>query len=256
VNIGEEELKQAIIETLANWGLSAHPVPTAAVKTPDLRATASDQHYAIEIKQRQSDRHSKDVFANLQPEESASLAPLGIARDTASQSLTRSAVRQLRGEAPSTFRLLWVLCEGFDADTDEEQAKASLLGSQIVWCRRPDGKVYWCYFFGESDFWRYRADIDGAFVATLRDSVANILLLLNPYSPRYESLKVSTLVQNLGPDSVLDVPSDEAAGACLWADFEVDRRETSMVLNLLNKKYGTDLVVMPVHRYAVVVRAQ
>lgn len=252
----EDEFTAGALDLLARWGLPAGRVPTAhGVRTPDLRGSGGPDLYAIELKQRDSDRVLNAMPAAPDLNVAQSLPPVAMSRDTAVQSLIRECVHQLRGEPETSFRIGWVHCEGFDSDTDQVQLQNSFLGTEYLLDRAVCGRAYACHFFRESDFWRYRADLDGAIVSRqeAHDQV-NVSVLLNPYSPRFERLRASTFAAGVGPAALVDVLAEEAERECLIADCAIDRRDADGVLAYVCEKYGLDLLRVPIHRYGGIVR--
>lgn len=256
MGMSEDEFTEGAIDLLERWGLRVGKVPVRSdAKTPDLRGSIHHEIYAIELKQRDSDRILEELRPVLEQNASASYSPLGMSRDTAFQSLIREGVYQLRSESSKTFRLLWVHCEGLDSDTDEIKTHNSLLGTEYVLAKGPRGKAHECHFFGESDFWRYRNDIDGAIVSRqVAWEQINVSLVLNPNSPRRIEFRESTIVRSVPSGILIDVAALEKKGECLIADCEFDRRDTGAVLGYLEKKYSLRLMRVPIHRYGEIVK--
>ncbi len=252
----EDEFTASAVDLLARWGVNVSRAPTACgVRTPDLRGSSGDDLYAIELKQRDSDRVLDALPVALDSQVAQALPPLAMSRDQAVQSLIRESVHQLRGETAATFRIGWVHCEGFDSDTDQVQLQNSFLGTEYLLDRGVGGRAYACHFFRDSDFWRYRADLDGAIVSrqVAHDEV-NVSVLLNPYSPRLDRLRDSAFIAAVGPRALVDVVAEESERTCLIADCTIDRRDASGVLAYVCEKYDLDLLRVPIHRYGGVVR--
>ncbi|WP_291319352.1 hypothetical protein [Desulfonatronospira sp.] len=252
----EDEFKAGAIDLLARWGVHVAPVPTAqGIRTPDLRGRGGPDLYAFELKQRDSDRVLNAIPATHDPNVPQALPPFAVSRDKAVQSLVRECVRQLRGEAEMTFRIGWVHCEGFDSDTDQVQLQNSFLGTEYLLDRGTGGRAYACHFFRESDFWRYRNELDGAIVSrqVAHDQV-NVSVLLNPYSLRADRLRTGTLLASVERAALVDVVAEEAERICLIADCAIDRRDPGRVLDYVCEKYRLDLLRVPIQRYGGVVR--
>lgn len=252
----EDEFTSGAIELLARWGVHTARVPTVpGVRTPDLRGSSGADLFAVELKQRDSDRFVDALLATADPQVAEGLPPLAVSRDQAVQSRIRESVRQLRGEAEATFRIGWVHCEGFDSDTDQAQLQNSFLGTEYLLDRGIGGRAYACHFFRESDFWRYRTDLDAAIVSrqVAHDKV-NVSVLLNPYSPRLDRLRASEFIAGVSPGALVDVLAEEVEGTCLIADCAIDRRDATGVLAYVCEKYDLDLLCVPIHRYGGVVR--
>lgn len=253
--MSEDDFTLGAIELLERFGVRAARVPTeASARTPDLRGAGGPDLYAIELKQRDSDR-VLSALPEAEPAAIQKLVPFGLTRDRAVQSIIREGVHQLRRELETTFRLIWVHCEGFDSESDQVQVQNSLLGSEYLLDRGEGGRAYLCHFYGESDFWRYRADLDGAIVSRQVDyHNVNFSFLLNPHSPRLDRLRASTIATSIGGNAMVDVREEEAAGTCLIADCDTARTDSSAVLAYVGEKYGLDLIRVPVRRYGGVMQ--
>lgn len=253
--MSEDEFTLGAIELLHRFGVRVARVPIEAdAKTPDLRGAGGPDLYAIELKQRDSDR-VLNALPEVEPAALQQLAPFGLTRDRAVQSLIRVGAHQLRRELETTLRLIWVHCEGFDSESDQVQVQNSLLGSEYLLDRGEGGRAYLCHFFGESDFWRYRAELDGAIVSRQVDKHnVNFSFLLNPHSPRLDRLMSSTIATSIGANALVNVREEEAAGGCLIADCEIARGDSGAVLAYVRNKYGLDLVRVPIHRYGGVMQ--
>ncbi|PWW40305.1 hypothetical protein DFO83_102123 [Idiomarina loihiensis] len=167
------------------------------------------------------------------------------------QNVVRDGRRQIKAHVTdeSTFRIVWVHCTGLAYDATLEQIIAGLYGSEtIVDCSSDDAFSGTCYYFGFSQFFKYRDSIDAVMVT---GSKGEATFCINNHSPRYEQLNASELVQSM-PVGVIDPAHEEKAGFGFVVDGEVDRRKPDEVLSYLRKKYKTEkLNVMKVRHMEV-----
>ena len=259
----EPQCKQMAIELLRTFGVTARAVPETTHRTPDLRGSDGVANYAIELKQRDGDRYLDELVQSMAVGQVGSLAPLGLDRENNTQTAIDYAVSQLRNEADDTLRILWIDCEGFDAQSDCDRTIASLLGTGTLLDRScvgdgdGDGHVHRCHFYGHNDFWKHRAVLDGGIVTRDKgNETAEMFFLINPYSPRATAVRACSIATNLSGDGVWDVPAMEASRECLWVNAAINRDDAAAVLAHLNAKYRMDLTPVPIRRYGGAVRAR
>lgn len=155
------------------------------------------------------------------------------------QNVVNNGRRQIKSYVTddSIFRVVWVHCTGLAYDSTREQTICGLYGSvDLVDHSSEEAIMRTCYYFGNSHFFKYSDSIDAVMVSGRKGETA---LCLNNYSPRYEQLKESALVQTM-PDGVRDPIKEEAEGEAFLVDGEVNRGKPEEVLNSLRTKYKTE----------------
>lgn len=147
--------------------------------------------------------------------------------------IIKKAERQLKKFSDTNLlRIVWLLSTGHLAEPRLLQFQATLYGLATVVSSKGSGD---CYFFYNSEFFRFREFIDGAIVSTEKE----LLLLINPLSPRYLQLKNSSLPKHLG-NAVVDPFELECQGLAFLVDSDVDRNDREVILNYLRRKYGLE----------------
>lgn len=150
--------------------------------------------------------------------------------------IIKKAKNQLRNyREENILRLVWLLATGHLAEPRMFQFEATLYGSTTI---ASTERALGCYFFYNSDFYRFREILDGAIIST----ETRAKLLLNSLSPRYEQLKNSSLPKYLG-DAVVDPIELESNALAFMLDGDVDRKDKETILAYLRKKYGLQNVV-------------
>jgi hypothetical protein len=155
------------------------------------------------------------------------------------QNVVRDGRRQIKSHVTdeSTLRIVWVHCTGLAYDATLEQIIAGLYGSETVVDFSSDDAFAWtCYYFGFSQFFKYRDSIDAVMITSQKSEAT---LCVNNFSPRYEKLKESVLVKSM-PVGVRDPIHEEREGCAFLVDGDVDRNNQNDVLDYLRKKYNTD----------------
>ena len=89
-----------------------------------------------------------------------------------------------------------------------------------------------CYFFRDSDFFRYRNVLDAAIVSTLTSEK----LCMNTLSTRYDSFKQTRLYAHFGC-AIRDPLVEEARGDAYIVKSDVDRNDENAVIADLRSKY-------------------
>lgn len=232
-----EEMVKYILEN--EFGLKVEKIPECEEQTPDYFASIGDEQYFIEVKEKEanpqiiegrevafSDGQLYEISESIQPK-------------TVLQNVVRAGKKQIESYAKDqdSFRVIWVHCSGVGYDATKDQIESGLYGSETITDFSGDNAFNGlCYYFGESQFFRYRDKIDAVVVST-RNNEAE--MYLNNYSPRYEQIKTASLARKFG-DAARDPLKLVKAGKAFIVDDPIDRKDKGKVLDHLKNKYGTD----------------
>lgn len=159
--------------------------------------------------------------------------------------ISRKAANQLAASAAEIshqYRLVWLTATGHSHEAKFHQYIATLYGSTNIIERSKVVPLRRCYFYRNSDFYRYRDQLDAAVVAESDDDNINLKLCLNPLSPKFTKLRSSRVRAAFGT-AVLDPLVDEAEGGAFIADCDLDRSQESALLEYLRNKYKTDYLM-------------
>ena len=154
--------------------------------------------------------------------------------------IVKKAVGQLSSTAPDVahdLRVLWFTGTGFDGEAKHYQLMSTLYGSTRVFELNGDGHHRTCYFFRNSDFYRFRDLLDGAYVTYLTGNTLTVKLCLNPHSPKWEQLRDSPFAGRL-KNGLVDPVAEEKAGTSYIVDGDVERSNEGAVMRYLHEKYG------------------
>ncbi|MBE3139805.1 MAG: hypothetical protein IMZ53_04380 [Thermoplasmata archaeon] len=135
------------------------------------------------------------------------------------------------------LRIVWLLAIGHLAEPRMLQFESTLYGLATL-IDGANKRAVDCFFFHNGDFFRFREILDGAIVST--ESEAK--LLLNPLSPRYAQMKISSLPRHFR-EAVVDPIELEKNGKAFFVDSDVDRDDKETVLGYLREKYKSDDIV-------------
>ena len=151
--------------------------------------------------------------------------------------IIKKAQSQLNAHVLSddSFRIVWLLSSGHLSEPSMHQFEATLYGTTTVCDFSDEGKCMDCFFFYNSDFHRYKDELDAAIVST----ETSAKLLLNPFSPRFEAMKHCSLSQHLGTAVVDPIQMAEDNHAYI-VEGDVDRNDKNAVLQYLRDKYKAE----------------
>jgi hypothetical protein len=241
----EDVLLELISTVFKGHGFSVCRLAERAEQTADLLVEDGSIRYVVEVKQRDRSQEIEDALENAQEGELRYLQNEVIARDNSISSLIRKATSQLKATAhEDDFRIVWLQSSEEDADTDTELYVSSLLGhAYLITVQEDESEDFRCYFYELNDFYRDRDDLDAAFIGEL----GGFVVFLNPFSPRYEKLKLSRFAQ-VFQDGIHDPVEEACRGQALIVEGDVDRRNEQAVLAYLNERYGRRFANFKTHR--------
>ena len=228
---------------LEHWGLSVSDIPTSEKQESDFLVVVESTKVLIEEKAKLDD--PKDLLKRTVALESGEVhvASTPITRTNRMSGLVRKAAGQLisSSENDHDFRVVWFTGTGLSSEAQAKQFEASIYGTTNIiekgkWDLTP------CYFYRNSDFHRYAEAIDGAVVANTAHGKVNMKLCLNSLSPNYPSFRTSPFAQLFLP-AVVDPRTLEIEGAAYIADTPLDRNNEQGLLQFLQNRYATGLLM-------------
>lgn len=230
----DKAMKARVVTLLEGFGFQAKEIPTGEKKTPDLLVRSSSDSYLIELKELLGDeKELLEVQEVLARGEIAELAEPWAPKNTISGVAKKAQKQVAASEEKADFHILWLDCSGHDPESQQKQAFATLYGTTNIYDIQDNSFVRECYYFHDSVFFRWREQLDGAFVMVDGGGA----LYLNTHSPRIHALRESALVKAFR-DGVVDPEELEQAGASLIADCAIDRKDPGAVIQYLAKKYN------------------
>lgn len=235
----EAEVKRRVGNPFRDRGFQVTEIPETTTETPDLLLEKNEQRFLLEIKTKEDDPVELAEFHDTLQRGGVAETALPFAPQNTISGVVRKGASQLAAFADPTdpFRLLWLLAIGTDAKGQYEQFRSTLYGlTNVV---GPDAvPLMPCYFLKHSAFFRWRASLDGAIIATTRGAE----LLLNPLSGRCAALAQSEVAQMFQPH-VVDPLELERLGHAYVADCEIDRNNENEVLGYVSGKYGRPMLM-------------
>lgn len=234
-----------------HFNLQVEKIPESDKRTPDFLVFDAINECLIEVKEKEANPELGEAR-----EETFSRGEIfeiseALATKSALQNVVRDGRRRIKVHVTddSTFRVVWVHCTGLAYDATLKQIIAGLYGTEtVVDFSSDEAFAGTCYYFGFSQFFKYRDSIDAVMVTGRKGETT---LCVNNHSPRYESFKASVLVQSM-PAGVRDPIYEEKEGCAFAVEGEVDRSKPNEVLSYLKEKYKTDkLNVMKIRHMEV-----
>ncbi len=229
----------AIIEFFSTHGFEIQKISEGDEQRPDFLAQDEQYAYLIELKTKfeseEKVQQRKEVL--LKGEIYGDSIP--VASNNRLSGIIRKAQNQLKGHLTDKkiIRVPWLLCTGHSAEARMDQFEATLYGSRSI-MNLDKGGMRTCYFFANSDFYRYRDSLDGAIVST--DSTAR--LLLNPYSKLFTELARSSL-SKLKELNAVNPTNEETEGRAYIVEGDLNRNDEALVLSYLRSKYRIERIM-------------
>jgi len=239
-----------VIDYFKEQGFDAEKIPEAKgkdEKSPDfIVTTKAGTRLLIELKQKfnSSDFENKknkilqsgDIFEHLTV----------LKRTGLFSGVIGSAVKQLEAQKQKyspDYCLVFLEAKGPESAEKLTKFEVNLYGTKTIMTTGKgslDNPVE-CYFYTNSDFYRYRKILDGAFVV----GESTLRLCVNPTSPRYDQFIKSDFVTKFKADVVdpLKLHRDKRA---FIVDDPIDRNNPSLINAYLAKKYGIEANIIPI----------
>jgi len=227
---------------LEHWGIAVEDIPTSDADQKqecDFLANFGGVRVLIEEKTKEGDPAYLAQRAQELDGGQIHAATLPLRRDETLSGLVRDASHQLRSslDKPHDFRLMWFTATGPLAVGKYEQFQATLYGRTNILEMNASGYRR-CSYFHYADFFRRASVIDGAVVAHTDGRSISARLCLNSLSPRFQALRGSKVLKPFGT-AVEDPESLEAQGTAFVLDAALDRKQEALLLDYLQRKYGT-----------------
>ena len=230
---------------LKHLGFEVDPIERGEWQSADWKASIAHEVVLVEEKTKFEDpseiTRRDAAYRTGQPYDSH----IPFRPDNRFSGISQKAASQLAASAAEIthhYRLIWLTATGHSHEAKFHQYITTLYGSTNIIERDKFVPLRRCYFYRNSDFFRYRDRIDGAVVADSDGQHINLKLCLNPLSPNITALRSSKTRAAFGT-AVQDPFVDEAEGGAFIADCDIDRSRENDILEYLRKKYGTDFLM-------------
>lgn len=233
-DIAEKYIHDVFKEEL---GFSIEKIPELNRKTPDFKAHKCGENFLIEVKSkhpnRQDSSNRKDVLLSGQ----VWGEKIDLVRTKNYTKNISEAKNQLTEDSKYSeyFKLVCFVVFGFNANARIEQIIAGTYGRETIADWSNSGPMMHCYYFSESDFYRYRNDIDGLILVDANIGAAH--LCLNDHSSKYAGLSKSSL-STAFEGGVLDPQVEAQIGEAMIVEGNIDRSDRGAVLTHVKEKYG------------------
>ncbi len=226
-------------QAFAAWGATAQRQPTSSKEETDWLVELDGFRLLVEEKDKlENPAHTQARADDLRAGRvHGTSVPVGPSNRISG--VIRKATRQLHSTGATVqhdARIIWITAVGFDAEAKHLQFMATLYGSTSIFeLDKPQMKE--CYFFRNSDFYRYRDFLDGAVAAKLQGDTLTMNLCLNPYGLKWRALGDSPFAKQF-KTGLVDPIAQEKAGKAYIADTDLPRTNLIAVIKYLETKYG------------------
>lgn len=230
----EETIRQVLEEYLE---LNVEKIPESDTKTPDFLVTDGEYEYLIEVKEKEDNPDIKVARESAFSADELFKISESLAAKSVHQNVVRDGQKQIKAYATNnaTLRILWVHCTGLIYDATFEQLISGLYGSEtVVDVSSKESSCQTCYYFGFSQFYKYKDSIDAVVVSGVDGTTS---VCINNYSPRYAQVIDSMLVKSM-KKGIRDPAAEDRDGTALFVDANIDRKKPGEVLSFLQNKYG------------------
>jgi len=248
--MNEVIFKPVIREFLTELGMHVRDIPCRDSRTPDFELKDEHDTYIVELKIKSDDpveiERDNSVLNSGRILEKA--IPAGPRNRL--YAVIKGGVEQFKEYDPKNdcYHVLWLHSEGRDPELLNTRFRSTLFGVQhLVSLEVPH--LMTCYFFEESAFYAYRADLDAA-ILTYSDQLQ---LCVNTLSYRSTDFKKSGMYSLLSR-GLCDPDNMREEDGVLIADCNEDRKDQGKVIDYLRKKYRLDhLQIMEMTQHSATV---
>jgi len=233
----EEEFAKLVLE---DKGAVVTPIPRRSNQTPDFDVQFAGAHYIFEVKTREEDqeraaeRHATMARGEVHGDHAE------LKRRNTISGIIEDGVNQLKVHGPpEAFRVLWVHCCNPWGERYKHQFFNAFYGSTRLYDLDDNDFKVDALYFRDSDFFRYRANLDGAVIVMELPGTdeGQLFCLANDNSAKYQAFRTSPLPQAF-PVGFYDPLAQEAAGEAVVIRGAFDRRNDNAVMAYLNKLTG------------------
>ena len=227
-------------QVLEAWGATAKSLPTSKNEESDWLAELKGCRLLIEEKTKYDDPTLEVTRQAAFMAGEVYTMNTTLVNNNRLSGIVTKAVNQLNSSGSKLdhdLRIIWLNCVGAKAEAKYHQFIATLYGSTSVLEVDKSG-LKQCYFFRNSDFFRYGSQIDGAIAGFLVGDTLTMKLCLNPYSPNWQKLRDSPYANQI-QTGLIDPHAEEIAGKAYVVDTDIDRNDQAALFSYLQKKYKT-----------------
>jgi hypothetical protein len=242
----------AVQEFFLSRGFVVSKIPEADEQTPDFLVKDREHQYLVEVKDKRTNQTLMELLESPLPGDKS--LPLGYQNRLAG--IIRKSVDQLVSytEAPEIFKVIWfalnemtldkwILRQGepsppFLEKVTQRQLFTTLYGYRDIEGYTQNGTSFktGCFYFRNSDFFRYRKQLQAVIIHTTEE----IVFCINDLSEQYHEFCRTALYHKWQCEGMLIIePSKmEAERGCLVVDGDVDRNDANLVIHHLVQRYN------------------
>ena len=233
------EIPSIAVQVFETWGAQVKPLPTSTKEECDWEVSLEGCTLIAEEKTKFEDALALRGRRETLQAGRVHGQTIPLRSNNRLSGIVKKAVGQLSSSANDVahdLRVLWFTGTGFDGEARHYQLLSTLYGSTRVFELNGDGRHRTCYFFRNSDFYRFREVLDGAYVTYLTGDSLTVKLCLNPYSANWERLRDSPFAARL-KNGLIDPIAEEVEGVSYIVDGDVERTDEGAVMKYLHEKY-------------------
>ena len=229
----DKEIKQYIIDFMNHFGYSCNEIEESSNETPDLLVNCNDEDIGIEIKTKCDDESALLKKMNILKSGYTYEYSKEIKRQNNISKIIGKASKQLLSISNLNYRGIWFDIKNDNPENTIELIKSSLYGKKVIFTNRPEAVN--CYYFTNSDFYKYKNEIDFAYISHNN----KIEMLINNISIKYHNLLKSSFIAAF-KEFLYDPINDDKLGKIFIIDTDIDRSNTDELLKYLMAKYNLE----------------
>lgn len=233
--------EKTIMDLFESIGVAIKKIEEETTKTTDFIISIETEDSLIELK-------TKNENPQVVKEVNDSILKLGksvrfgrITQSSKYSNITHEAVKQINSQAVKQkidFSFIFLWAKDPNSSEKVQQYYWTIYGKKLA-TPLNSGNIptKLCYFYSESDFYRYRKSLDGVFIFDNK----GLLFCINPFSKHYNALVKSKTANKLKKYSI-DPKHEEKNGNAYIMDCHIDRKKYEKLQKYFCKKYKFEAV--------------
>ncbi|EGQ8028932.1 hypothetical protein ACWOKN_004326 [Vibrio vulnificus] len=235
-----KDYENEVLEYFQKLSFSIEKIPESNEKTPDFLISGSEK-ILIELKAKFDAKELRDEQENvLTSGEVFQHGELTGYTNKVAKVISdgKSQLKKQKRATESDFCFLFIVASGVNASTQVKQFHSTFYGIMPIVDFADNSNIAKnCYYFTESQFFRCRDTLDGAFL--VNSYSGQLKILINDKSLNYEKLKKSKFWRQFAANvPYIDPVELESKGSAYIADCLIERKEADKVQQYVFDKYG------------------
>jgi hypothetical protein len=231
------------IEILKYFDIKAIKIEESNTKSPDFLIELNGKKILIELKSKYDDSELIETREDMLNDNKIHQQIDILKHSNTISGITNKAYKQLKtkkNQIKADECYIFFLTEEPDSDDKIEKIHSTLFGKKLLVPLGTNAKdSKFCFYYSESDFFRYKDVLDGAIIS----NGSELRFCLNNYSINYKNVKNGVIVNKI-KSGINDPIELEKAGNIYLADCNIDRKDIESLDNYLKEKYSIERFII------------